>query len=130
MESEDMRLVNLIEYANSKRGAKAYFREDWGCYYFDLQGKQFGLIGNKNDRYVLTVKGIPEENEMLRTMYRDVSAGYYANKKHWNSINLETDELSDNELKRMIDISYQLVFEKLPKKVQSSLNEEHQQNVD
>jgi predicted DNA-binding protein (MmcQ/YjbR family) len=46
--------------------------------------------------------------------YSDITAGYYANKKHWNAIKLSTSELSDQEIEKMIAYSYKLVYKNLP----------------
>jgi Uncharacterized protein conserved in bacteria len=35
---------------------------------------------------------------------------------HWNSIKLASSEVSDEEIKQMIAVSYQLVYQKLTKK--------------
>ena len=69
----------------------------------------------------ITLKGKPEVNETLRETYTDVVPGYYANKKHWNSIKLETTEITDEELKRMILNSYELVWANLPAKIRKEM---------
>jgi predicted DNA-binding protein (MmcQ/YjbR family) len=43
------------------------------------------------------------------------------NKKHWNSITLSTEELSDEELEQMIQLSYNLVWQKIPAKTRKEL---------
>lgn len=108
-------------------GAKVYYREDWDAFYFDLVGKYFGLMSSEaTDEAFITLKGLPDENEVLRAQYLDIIPGYYANKRHWNSVMLKTEELTDEELEQMVKQSYQLVLEKLPKKAQNSiLEDEH-----
>ncbi|MCP4162398.1 MAG: hypothetical protein GY760_20195 [Deltaproteobacteria bacterium] len=44
----------------------------------------------------------------------------YSIKKHWNTINLE-GTLPDEEIKKLIDMSYELVVKSLPKKEQEKL---------
>lgn len=102
----------FIEHAKSKKGADVYFRDDWECYYFSLLGKNFGLLADT----IITLKGDPEENIILREQYSDVTPGYYSNKVHWNSIKLDTQQLTIDEIKQMIDLSYKLVYSKLTKK--------------
>jgi len=43
------------------------------------------------------------------------------NKKHWNTIQLESSELHKNLVKELIDHSYDLVVAKLPKKRKEDL---------
>ncbi|HPJ00856.1 MAG TPA: hypothetical protein PLN65_08520 [Enterococcus sp.] len=43
------------------------------------------------------------------------------NKKHWNSITLSTQELRDEELEQMIQLSYNLVWQKIPAKIRKEL---------
>lgn len=106
------RMQELIEHGKSKLGADVYFREAWECEYFSLNGKCFGMMGDT----LITLKGDPYDNGTLREEYEDIIPGYYANKVHWNSIYLKTEELTTENIKKMIDLSYYLVFKKLTKK--------------
>lgn len=117
------RMNVLKTYGQSLPGTKVYFREDWGTIYFDLQGKQFGMMSPEADeKALITLKHYPEKNEELRTLYTDVIIpGYYANKKHWNSIKLASEELSDTEIKKMVQISYELVLQNFSKKKQEEI---------
>ncbi|MFH1000829.1 MAG: MmcQ/YjbR family DNA-binding protein, partial [Bacteroidota bacterium] len=49
--------------------------------------------------------------------------GYHLNKQHWNSIALD-GSLTSSFLKELIDHSYQLIIESLPKKLKEELNNE------
>lgn len=119
------RIAHFQAYGNQLKGAKVYFREDWGTIYFDLAGKQFGMMSPEaSSDALITLKNLPEKNEELRELYPGVIIpGYYANKKHWNSIKLAAEEISDSEIEAMITCSYQLVLEKLTKKQQAALLE-------
>ncbi|MGX7023336.1 MmcQ/YjbR family DNA-binding protein [Vagococcus hydrophili] len=119
------RMKRFEEFGNQLPHGKVYYREDWDCIYFDLLGKQFGMMSkNADEDSLITLKGEPEVNEVLRETYEDVVPGYYANKKHWNSIYLKSTEISDEEIKRMIQTSYELVWKKLPAKVRKELSEQ------
>lgn len=117
------RIDTFMAYAASLPGAKSYYREDWDTNYFELQGKQFGMMSiDGTAESIVTLKNDPEKNEELREMYPEVIIpGYYANKKHWNSIKLASEALSDDEIKHLIKVSYQLVLAKLPKKTRELL---------
>lgn len=56
-------------------------------------------------------------------MYRDVTPGYYMNKKLWNSIKTK-GQITDMQMKTWILDSYNLVVAGLPKKIQRALTEE------
>lgn len=115
----EKRRKEFIDYGKSRRGADVYYRDSWECDYFSLLGKCFGMMGME----FITLKGIPEENAKLREKYKDVIPGYYANKEHWISVYLKTDELTEEEIKQLIDTSYQLVYQKLTKKEKLIIDE-------
>ncbi|MDT2743779.1 MmcQ/YjbR family DNA-binding protein [Enterococcus asini] len=120
------RIATFKAFGETFKGAKVYFRDDWEVFYFDLQGKMFGMMSDQTgEDAIITLKNLPEKNEELREVYKDiVIPGYYANKTHWNSIKLASPEVSDEEIKQMITISYQLVYQKLTKKQKAEIDGE------
>jgi len=112
MDETKVIMQELIAYAKTKTRANVYYREDWECEYFAVMNKCFGRM----DQTYITLKGDPLDNGAMREIYEDIIPGYYANKIHWNSIKLNTKELSIEDIKRMIDTSYDLVVKKLTKK--------------
>lgn len=112
----------LIELGRSWVGTEVFFKEEWGSWYFSLDGKQFALMGkDASGRDILTVKGPPEQNETLREQYEDIVPGYYCNKTHWISLLLKSDLLDDSLYQALLKQSYQLVFQKLTKKKQQEI---------
>ena len=94
---------------------------DWDAARFFVGGKMFALLGcNKAGKPIITLKCDPVEAELLRSRYPDVIPGYYMNKTHWNSVFLEGN-VPEHEFLRMIDISYALVVQALPRKTQKLL---------
>lgn len=120
------RIATFKAFGETFKGAKVYFRDDWEVFYFDLQGKMFGMMSDQaGEDAIITLKNLPEKNEELREVYKNiVIPGYYANKTHWNSIKLASPEVSDEEIKQMIAISYQLVYQKLTKKQKAEVDGE------
>ncbi len=115
----------LLEQKNLYIGMNLDYKQEWEAYRFLLNGKMFAMIGqNKEGQDILTVKGIPEKNEQYRTMYDCIVPGYYMNKEHWISICLQDRDV-DNEFihERLLD-SYQLIFQKLPKKTRELMTQE------
>ncbi|MGL9726795.1 MmcQ/YjbR family DNA-binding protein [Enterococcus sp. DIV0756] len=117
------RIETFKAFGETLKGAKVYFREDWEVLYFDLQGKMFGMMSDQADEdAIITLKNLPVKNEELREIYAGtVIPGYYTNKNHWNSIKLASEELDDEAIKQLIEISYQLVYQKLTKKQKAEI---------
>jgi predicted DNA-binding protein (MmcQ/YjbR family) len=74
------------------------------------QAKMFALVREKSDPVQLSLKCDPLLAETLRAKYDTVMPGYHLNKKHWNTIVL-TGQLSWDEIKDLINLSYRLVSE-------------------
>lgn len=90
---------------------------------FKVEGKMFMAVplNTSLDECYISVKCDPEQALELRDNYEAVSAAYHFNKKHWNSILLESD-MSDNEIKKWICHSYEQVIAKLPKAIRQKYN--------
>jgi predicted DNA-binding protein (MmcQ/YjbR family) len=111
----------LDEYCLDKLGATKHFQEEWQGTRYLIAGKMFGMIGgDKENKPIVTLKLEPSFGEFLRGEYADIVPGYYMNKLHWNSLYRE-GTVPDDVLKSMVDQSYQLIFDKLPKKVQKEI---------
>ncbi|MFW6035885.1 MAG: MmcQ/YjbR family DNA-binding protein [Halothermotrichaceae bacterium] len=86
-----------------------------------LNGKMIAAIcTDKTGQEIITLKCEPSFGEELRIQYADIIPGYYMNKVHWNSVYLE-GEVPDEVIKDMIDQSYELIFNKLSKKMQNEI---------
>ena len=81
---------------------------------FKVGGKMFGLIAEDSDPLTVSLKCDPDLGLELRAQYPAVQPGYHMNKKHWNTITLD-DSIPLDELIELIDHSYQLVAEGLPR---------------
>ena len=81
---------------------------------FKVVGKMFALTDVEGFESV-NLKCDPEKAIELREKYDAVIPGYHMNKKHWNTIIMD-GSLSDILMKNLIDHSYELVVDKLPKK--------------
>ncbi len=107
----------------SKKAVKKDFKAEWQWDRYQIGNKLFAAIcyGEKG-RQLLTVKCEPEFGEYLRENYKDITPGYYMNKVHWNSVNLNGN-VPESVIKEMIDQSYELVFNSFSKKKQKELLE-------
>ncbi|MEP6468116.1 MAG: MmcQ/YjbR family DNA-binding protein, partial [Parafilimonas sp.] len=62
----------------------------------------------------------PEKAIELREEYKAIRPGYHMNKKHWNTVVID-GSISTKVIKEMIDDSYDLIFQSLPKKLREEL---------
>lgn len=74
------------------------------------EGKMFALVADKNNPLRVSLKCDPVLAETLREQYESVLPGYHLSKKHWNTI-LMTGQLSDDDFKDLVALSYRLVTE-------------------
>jgi len=72
------------------------------------EGKMFALIAQNSNPLRVSLKCDPQLAQTLREKYETVLPGYHLNKKHWNTI-ICSGQLSDQEIKDLAHLSYQLV---------------------
>jgi predicted DNA-binding protein (MmcQ/YjbR family) len=72
------------------------------------EGKIFAIIADGSKPLRVSLKCDPLLAETLREKYETVVPGYHLNKKHWNTI-ICTGQLSDDEIKDLARLSYDLV---------------------
>ena len=80
---------------------------------YKVMGKMFALVPDDNPLRI-NLKCDPDEALALRDMYQAVAPGYHMNKRHWNTVTLD-GSIPQNEVLRMIDVSYALVVKGLKK---------------
>lgn len=91
-------------------------------------GKLFALINGGADAGGATrfnLKCDPAEADTLRGTHPEIVPGYHMNKTHWNSVRLGGDaevSLSRERLRELIEDSYDLVVETLPRRWQERLH--------
>lgn len=109
-----MQTDSFREYCLSKPGAteSTPFGED--NLVFKVAGKMYALLALDEVPAACNLKCNPDLALELRDQYEQVRAGYHMNKKHWNTVELGTG-IPDAEIRKMIDHSYELVVEGLPK---------------
>lgn len=81
---------------------------------FKVGGKMFALLGVNDEPLRINLKCEPERATILRELHPAVLPGYHMNKRHWNTIVLD-GSLPDEEIFSMIDQSYSLVVQGLPR---------------
>jgi predicted DNA-binding protein (MmcQ/YjbR family) len=81
---------------------------------FKVGGKMFALAALDEVPATVNLKCDPDLALDLRDRYDQVRPGYHMNKKHWNTVEIESG-FPDGELRNMIDHSYDLVVKSPPK---------------
>ena len=98
----------------SKPGAVEDFPFDNVTLVIKVSGKMFALTDITEDPLRVNLKCDPVKAEFLRAHYQSVIPGYHMNKRHWNTVILD-GTIPDAEILAMIDDSYNLVVQGLPK---------------
>ncbi|HWL93082.1 MAG TPA: MmcQ/YjbR family DNA-binding protein [Phycisphaerae bacterium] len=109
-----MNIESFREYCLSKPAASEdtpFGPED---IVFKVEGKMFAIAALDEVPPRANLKCDPDLALELRDRYEQVTPGYHMNKKHWNTIELD-GVIPEREIREMIDRSYDLVVQSLPK---------------
>ena len=114
-----MNIEELREYCLGKKGVTENFPFGEETLVYKVGDKIFLLTGlDEANRF--NAKCDPERAIELRAEHEEVIPGWHMNKKHWNTVYMD-GRLSNKLLREIIDHSYQLVFDSLPKKVKADI---------
>lgn len=119
-----MNIEQLRKYCMSKKGVTEDFPFDADTLVFKVLGKMFALIGLGKweiGEKSINLKCDPDYAEELRAEYDVIQPGYHMSKKHWNTIDLTSGDISPKFLSELIDHSYDMVVKGMPKKLQNQL---------
>jgi predicted DNA-binding protein (MmcQ/YjbR family) len=112
-----MYLDDLRNHCLQKTGVSEGFPFDKNTLVFKVFGKMFALT-DVDAFDSINLKCDPEKAIDLRERFHGIEPGYHMNKKHWNTVALMND-VSNQLLFELIDHSYLLVYNSLPKKVRN-----------
>jgi len=107
-----MDLASFREYCLSKPGATEDMPFGDDVLVFKAGGKMFALAPLDEVPATANLKCDPDLALELRDRYDQVRPGYHMNKRHWNTVEIDSG-LPDSELCKMIDHSYELVVQSL-----------------
>lgn len=119
-----MNIEQLRQYCISKKGATEDFPFDSDTLVFKVLNKVFALISLdkwESGQKAINLKCDPDYAEELRHTYDAINPGFHMNKKHWNTIDLSTDEITAPFLTQLIDHSYEMVVKAMSKKMREAL---------
>lgn len=114
-----MNLEDFRNYCLAKKGVSEHLPFDHKTLVFKVMNKMFALSDLEAFEYI-NLKNLPEKNLELRERYLSVQPGYHMSKVHWNSVYVNQD-LDDLSVFKLIDESYTLIVNSLPKKVRHEL---------
>ena len=109
----------IREYCLTKKGVTEGFPFNETTLVFKVGGKMFLLMALDTQPLVFSAKNKEDYNQELREKYYQISDAYHMNKTHWNSVVCEG--LKSDLIKKLINDSYDLVFESLTKKVKEEV---------
>lgn len=119
-----MNIQQLYEFCLSKKGVTEHFPFDEDTLVFKVGGKMFCLTSLKkweSGNHSINLKCNPEYALELRAQYEAVNSGYHISKIYWNTVDVDKD-LPLKEVMKLIEHSYELVFNSLTKKTQNEIN--------
>ena len=109
-----MDLAQFREYCLSKPRATEGTPFGPDVLVFKVSGKMFALAALEEVPTTVNLKCDPDLALELRDRYEQIQPGYHMNKKHWNTVEIESG-IPDAEVREMIDHSYELVTQSLSK---------------
>ncbi|HOH38196.1 MAG TPA: MmcQ/YjbR family DNA-binding protein [Spirochaetota bacterium] len=117
-----MDLTEIRNYCIKKPGSTEDFPFDFDVLVIRLSGKIYLLTDIKTAPLKINLKCDPDNALYLREKYKDkILPGHHMNKKHWNTVIID-GSIPENEIYKMIDESYSLVYKGLNRKQQEKIN--------
>ncbi len=104
------------------RGITKDYKVEWDWLRYQLGGKLVASLATLKGRPIVTLKCEPALSEVLRASNTNIIEGYYMNKTHWITVFLDAD-ITQEDLKPLLELAYKLVYSALPKKQQKLLEE-------
>jgi predicted DNA-binding protein (MmcQ/YjbR family) len=114
-----MNFEDFREYCLRKPFVTEGFPFDQSTLVFKVGGKMF-LLTDIDLFESVNLKCDPEKCIELRERYQGIIPGFHMNKKHWNTVLLNSD-VDQKLFLELLDDSYQLVFNSLSKKIRNEL---------
>jgi predicted DNA-binding protein (MmcQ/YjbR family) len=110
----------LLELCTGLPGAIEDYPFGDGVAVFKVGGRMFALVPLGGSGSV-NLKCDPGLALVLRARYPSVRPGYHQDKRHWNTVQLD-GSIDDDDLREMIEHSYQLVVANLPRAVRDRIH--------
>ena len=121
-----MNIEEFREYCLTKKEVTEHFPFDETTLVFKVAGKMFALSSLKKweiGEPAANLKCEPDRAQELRAQYDDIKPGFHMSKIHWNTVAINHD-VSDTDVKELIDHSYELILKSLTKKIQQDITKQ------
>ena len=115
METREEALEYGLSFPNTYKDTP-FHDQNWQLIRVKGNKKAFLWTYELNGYVNLNVKVHPDNAYFWRQMYKSVIPGYHQNKEHWNTIILD-GSIPDEDIKRMIGESYDLVTDSPTKRI-------------
>ena len=116
-----MNVESFREYCLQKKGVTEELPFGPDTLVLKVMGKMFATAGLDEVPLRVNLKCDPERAIDLRAEYPEaIFPGYHMNKKHWNTV-LPEGNISEKLVRDLIDHSYEMVVQGLPKRLQQEL---------
>ena len=117
-----MNIEEFRTYCLNKKGVTESFPFDEKTLVFKVLNKMFALTGLERQPTAANLKCDPKRAIELREEYDGIILpGYHMSKKHWNTVVFDSRLPRKKVLLELIDHSYNLVVDKLSKKLRETL---------
>ena len=116
-----MNIEAFREYCLNKKGVTEEFPFDSDTLVFKVMGKVFALTSLSFTPFRANLKMEEGTVPEYREKYEDVQPGYHMNKKHWNTVYMDSGAIPGKEVLWMIDHSYEQVVKGLTNKLKKEL---------
>lgn len=111
---------DVLELCAGLPGAAEDYPFGDGLAVFKVGGRMFALVPLEGSPASVNLKCDPALARELRDRYPAVRPGYHQDKRHWNTVVLD-GSLGADEVRDLIDHSYDLVVRGLPRTVREAL---------
>jgi len=101
-------------------GAGKEFPFGEGIAVFKVRGKVFAIGRLDGDPPTISLRCEPELAVQLRAQHAAIAPGWHLNKRHWNTVTVD-GSLPPRMIRELIEDSYDLVVEKLPRRQREAL---------
>jgi len=121
-----MHTEQLRDFCISKKGVTEHFPFDEVTLVFKVMHKMFALsslVSWEKGEESINLKCNPEKALELRADFDGINPGWHMNKRLWNTVTINTADVSDTLVFELIDHSYDLVVNGLTKKAQKELED-------
>ncbi len=118
-----MHIEQLRDFCMTKKGVTEHFPFDEVTLVFKVMNKMFCLVGLEkweSGQQQINLKCNPEKAIVLREEFEGIAPGWHMSKKHWNTVSVNTSDVSDALVFELINHSYDIIVASLPKKTKEA----------